>query len=152
MLQSYMCTIGYAESVLVQYHVIFNCLLVSREIWKVFRHKEAYVSLYCWLNCMEIERLFISYTTGIISAQTPHNKIIFLCNRHRLRAPLICSRTIKQSSCNTSIQFVPDLEILWPYSSHLQIRYNLREYIIAIIYNHIQERFKGKSIANFTIY
>ena len=42
------------------------------------------------------------------TAQDLHYKIV-LHARHRLRAFLINSHTIKQNSCNTSIQFISDL-------------------------------------------
>ena len=95
-----------------QSYVISSCLVVSRANLKsVQTQRRLHVSvqlIHSGLTAQK-QRLSISYTTCTISAQIQHNKIIFLCNRHKLRAPLICSHIIKQSSCNISIWFVPDL-------------------------------------------
>ena len=54
-------------------------------------------------------RLSIRYITCTTPAQSQQYKIIFICARHKLIVLLISSWTIKQSSYNTSIQFVYDL-------------------------------------------
>ena len=71
------------------------------------------------------------------AAQDQQYKII-LHAKHKLRAPLICSCTIKQNSCNISIQFGLICKCfalaLHPWALHLQIRYKPHACVITITY------------------
>ena len=95
-----------------------------------------------WLNGIE-PRAFHWLNQPHHSATQDQQYKIVLYARHKLRVPLIRSCTIKQSSCNASIQFISDLQTLRPRVEHLQIRYKPHGCVITVTCIHMNANFHG---------